>query len=164
MRLKTEGVSTPLHQKASVGQKGNSQKLTCRMRVSRSTRNGKHSLCSRFTTTIGANPEKLVTAALCSCFSKALINELEISGCDADPFKTTATATLEGSPHDLKVTGILIHVQSKQRRAPHFSDAMKSAMVEAQSFTARLLDAPIDMRTGDLPITTRQFVLLRYDH
>src|SRR5215472_16279480 len=91
MRLKTWSVSASLNQVGSVCRKNISKETTCTMSARRVISNGKHLLRSRFATSIGTNPEKLFAAALCSCFSKALIKALEISGFHADSFKTTAT-------------------------------------------------------------------------
>src|SRR5262249_52022867 len=91
MRLKAGDVSAPLNQTASVVRK----EVTCKMSTaSRAIHNGKYSVRSRFTTRIGTNAEKLVAAALCSCFSRALIRALELSGFRAEHSETTATLIL----------------------------------------------------------------------
>ena len=148
MRLKTGGVSAPLNQKASVVRKGNFHEASCTMNTaSRAVYNGKYSFRSWFTTRIGTNPEKLVGAALWSCFSTALIHALEISGFHAERIETTATLTLEQLPDGPNVTRMQLDVHAKVPRATqaHFIDAAKAA---AESPIARLLNTTISMNAS----------------
>jgi lipoyl-dependent peroxiredoxin len=137
-------VNASPNQDVPVDQKDNFQEARCTISASRVICNGKHSLRSRFTTSIGTNPEKLVAAALCSCFSKALIKALEISGFYAERIETTATSILEELPDGLNVTRMQLEVHAKVPGATqdHFIDAAKAA---AENPIARLLNATISM-------------------
>ena len=66
-----------------------------------------YSYQTRFAEGIGTNPDELIAASLCGCFSMALSNELGISGFHPESIETTATATLE----ELDAGWTLTHVQ-----------------------------------------------------
>ena len=66
-----------------------------------------YSYQTRFAKGIGTNPDELIAASLCGCFSMALSNELGISGFPPESIETTATATLE----ELDAGWTLTHVQ-----------------------------------------------------
>ena len=147
MRLKTEGVSAPLNQKASVVRKGNFHEATCTMSTaSRAIYNGKYSFRSRFTTRIGTNAEKLVAAALCSCFSTALIHALELSGFQAERIETTATLILEQLRNGRNVTRMQLDVHAKVPRATQ--ERFIDAALAAKRPIARLFKATISMNAS----------------
>lgn len=51
---------------------------------------GPYSFHSRFEDGVGANPEELIGAALCGCFSMALANSLAMAGFPATSVRTNA--------------------------------------------------------------------------
>ena len=145
--LKTEGVNAPLNQKAAVVPKGSSHKATCTMSTtSRAIYNGKYSFRNRFTTRIRTNAERLVAAALCSCFSTALIHALEISGFRAERIETTATVIVEQLRNGRKVTRMQLDVHAKVPRATQ--DRFIDATLAAKRPIARIFKATISMNAS----------------
>ena len=104
-----------------------------------------YSFRTRFEIGIGTNPDELIAAALCGCFSMALSNELGLAGLRPERIDTTAVATLE----ELKAGWTLTHIQLDVRvKVPNaeqndFIDAALTAKTNCP--VARLLKANISM-------------------
>jgi osmotically inducible protein OsmC len=107
--------------------------------------NTQYSFGTRFEKGIGTNPDELIAASLCGCFSMALSNELGLLGLHPKRIETTAIATLE----ELKAGWTLIRIQLAVRaKVPnatqnHFIDAALAAKTKCP--VARLLKTNISM-------------------
>jgi osmotically inducible protein OsmC len=67
---------------------------------------GKYSFASRFEEGTGTNPEELIGAALASCYSMALANNLAQAGHTPDSVRTSAKVHLEKTDKGQTVTKI----------------------------------------------------------
>ena len=60
-----------------------------------------------------SSPEELIGAALSSCFSMALANDLDKAGFQPDTIETEAEVTLEKKESGFSITGILLKTKGK---------------------------------------------------
>ena len=104
-----------------------------------------YSYRKRFAEGIGTNPDELIAASLCGCFSMALSNELGISGLHPKSIETTATATLEDLAAGWTVTHLQldVHANVPDASQARFMDAALAA--KAKCPIARLLNTTISM-------------------
>jgi len=104
-----------------------------------------YSFGTRFHEGIGTNPDELIAASLCGCFSMALSYELELAGLHSERIETMATATLEELAAGWTLTRVQLDVHAKVPRATqdHFIDAALAAKTKCPM--ARLLNANISM-------------------
>jgi osmotically inducible protein OsmC len=135
-----------VNRKASVIWKGSLREGTGRM----STESGvlmdtQYSFRTRFEKGIGTNPDELIAASLCGCFSMALSNELGLSGLHPERIDTTAIATLEELKAGWTLTRIDLDVRAKVPNATQndFIDAALAAKTKCP--VARLLKTNICM-------------------
>jgi osmotically inducible protein OsmC len=135
-----------VNRKASVVWKGSLRGGTGTM----STESGvlddtQYSFRTRFDKGIGTNPDELIAASLCGCFSMALSNELGLSGLHPERIETTAIATLEELKAGWTLTRIQLDVRAKVPNATQndFIDAALSAKTKCP--VARLLKTNISM-------------------
>jgi osmotically inducible protein OsmC len=135
-----------VNRKASVIWKGSLREGTGRM----STESGvlmdtQYSFRTRFEKGIGTNPDELIAASLCGCFSMALSNELGLSGLHPERIDTTAIATLEELKAGWTLTRIDLEVRAKVPKATQndFIDAALAAKTKCP--VARLLKTNICM-------------------
>jgi osmotically inducible protein OsmC len=75
--------------------------------------NGKYSFASRFEEGTGTNPEELIGAALASCYSMALANNLAQAGHKPDSVRTSAKVHLEKTDKGQTVTHIDLTTRAK---------------------------------------------------
>jgi osmotically inducible protein OsmC len=104
-----------------------------------------YSFRTRFDKGIGTNPDELIAASLCGCFSMALSNELGLSGLHPERIETTAIATLEELKAGWTLTRIQLDVRAKVPNATQndFIDAALAAKTKCP--VARLLKTNISM-------------------
>jgi osmotically inducible protein OsmC len=135
-----------VNRKASVIWKGSLREGTGTM----STESGvlmdtQYSFRTRFENGIGTNPDELIAASLCGCFSMALSNELGLSGLHPQRIDTTAVATLKELKAGWTLTRIDLDVRAKVPNATQndFIDAALAAKTKCP--VARLLKTNICM-------------------
>ena len=135
-----------VNRKASVIWKGSLREGTGTM----STESGvlmdtQYSFRTRFENGIGTNPDELIAASLCGCFSMALSNELGLSGLHPQRIDTTAVATLKELKAGWTLTRIDLEVRAKVPKETQndFIDAALAAKTKCP--VARLLNTNICM-------------------
>ena len=144
--LEARPVTHSVNRKASVIWKGSLREGTGTMSTESGVlRDTQYSFRTRFENGIGTNPDELIAASLCGCFSMALSNQLGLSGLHPQRIDTTAVATLEELKAGWTLTRIDLDVRAKVPNATqnNFIDAALTA--KTQCPVARLLKTNICM-------------------
>jgi osmotically inducible protein OsmC len=104
-----------------------------------------YSYGTSFADGIGTNPDELMAASLCGCFTMALSNELGLSGLHPERIETKTTATVQDLAAGWTITQMHldIHATVPDASEEGFMDAALEA--KANCPIARLLNASISM-------------------
>jgi len=94
---------------------------------------------------VGTNPDELIAASLCGCFSMALSNELALAGFPPLSVETTATATLEDIADGWTITRMQLDVHAKVPNVTEFRFMDAALTAKANCPIARLLKTNISM-------------------
>jgi lipoyl-dependent peroxiredoxin len=94
---------------------------------------------------VGTNPDELIAASLCGCFSMALSNELALAGFPPLSVETTATATIEDAAEGWTITHMQLDVHAKVPNVSEFRFMDAALAAKTNCPIARLLKTNISM-------------------
>ncbi len=94
---------------------------------------------------VGTNPDELIAASLCGCFSMALSNELALAGFPPLRILTIATATVEDAADGWTITHMQLDVHAKVPNVSEFRFMDAALAAKTNCPIARLLKTNISM-------------------
>jgi osmotically inducible protein OsmC len=114
---------------------------------SRVLQDSPYSFSTRFGDQAGTNPEELLAAAVASCFSMALSNELELAGLAATLIETHALVRIDFAEEKWSIREVDLFLKANIHGAPSLPFLVAASRAKAHCPLSRALAAQVKLHT-----------------